>query len=341
MASTCCCTARRAALPISALGAGFIGDGVDGFEQQVDALGLAEGVLLCRLQLVLDFAAPLHGLLGIGKVLVADQLGADALEDGDGLLLPLGQIRRGDHAGHFDAQGRHLVRRAASGHRLSRRRRVIGHHVSIELSPAGHDLGAQLRVRGVPAVALFDQLIAGPLRRHEQHAFGAADHGLVFHLHLVVQRQAGVAAVHRHRQAQVVVERLVLERLVLQQGQAVEAGRELAVHADAGVKLLANDLLGQRPRQVFEAVAVGEALQRGSVVLDGRAGGELAQQLAAGLVRAAAHHCRRVAGVEVGGAVLVPRISALNQVHGKHAQYSSAVWVRPPAAAATSLWGSP
>ncbi|KAG1386615.1 hypothetical protein G6F59_016777 [Rhizopus arrhizus] len=63
-----------ALLQRQALGAGFIGDGVDGFEQQVDALGLAEGVLLCRLQLVLDFAAPLHGLLGIGKVLVADQL---------------------------------------------------------------------------------------------------------------------------------------------------------------------------------------------------------------------------------------------------------------------------
>ncbi len=275
-------------------------------------------MLLGRLELVLDVAAPPHRALCIGEVLVGLQIAIDALEHRDRGFLPFGQVRRGDHAGHLDAQRWELVGCMASGRRRRGRRGLVGLQVCFELLPARVDACGQFRIGLVPAVAFLHQFIAVPLGRHEEDARAAGDLGLLLHLHLVVQRQVGTGAAVYQRRAQVIVQGLVFERQVLHEGQPVEAGGVLALNADAGVQLRAEDGLSQRPRQRLEPVAGVEALLGGVVDFLAHTGGALAQQLGARLVGRQAEHRRRVAGVPMLGPVGVPGGCSLDELHDPH-----------------------
>ena len=173
-------------------------------------------------------------------------------------------------------------------------------------------------------MALLDQLaVASPLAGHEQDALAAGHHGLLLHLDTVLHGEVFTGAAPKHGFAQCLVERFVFKRCIVHEGQAVKAGREFPIGAHAGRQVLANDFFSQRPGQCFKVVAVIEAALCGRVHFLTKTGGQLLDQLRAGLVAAAVHHGWRVRGIEVLGAMGMPFGRALDEVHDLHAHACS------------------
>lgn len=112
----------------------------------------------------------------------------------------------------------------------------------------------------VPAVQGFHgKAFAGPFAGHEQDALGSRDHGLLLHLHAILQRQVGTGAAVCHDFAQSAVERLVLESHVVHESQAIEAGGVFAAGADTRRQGLTDDVFCQRAGPGFELVPIIKA----------------------------------------------------------------------------------